>query len=139
MYPGEMLQSDPRRRNRRLYHPGERDFGAYDLVSQPCQFPGFGSDDRCGVGERSRETRSSASSLAIAVEDRQGILADITSAISNLKTNIRESRSTSDSQSGKGMVEITVDISDVKHLQKVIQGLKSIRGIQDVERVSQIP
>ena len=28
-------------------------------------------------------------SLAITVEDRQGILADITSAISNLKTNIR--------------------------------------------------
>ena len=77
--------------------------------------------------------------LAISVEDRQGILADITSAISNLKTNIRESRSKSDSQSGKGIVEITVDISDVKHLQKVIQGLKSIRGIQDVERVSQIP
>ncbi len=77
--------------------------------------------------------------LAIAVEDRQGILADIISAISKLKTNIRESRSTSDSQSGKGLVEITVDIADVKHLQKVIQGLKSIRGIQEVERVSELP
>jgi GTP diphosphokinase / guanosine-3',5'-bis(diphosphate) 3'-diphosphatase len=78
-------------------------------------------------------------SLAIAVEDRQGILADITSAISHMKTNIRESRSSSDSGSGKGLVEVTVDINDVKHLQKVIQGLKSIRGIQDVERVSRIP
>ncbi len=77
--------------------------------------------------------------LAIVVEDRQGILADITSAISNLKTNIRESRSSIDSQSGKGMVEITVDISDVKHLQRVIHGLKSIRGIEDVERVSHVP
>jgi GTP pyrophosphokinase len=77
--------------------------------------------------------------LSISVEDRQGILADIASAISNLKTNIRESRSTSDIQSGKGTVEITVDISDVKHLQKVIQGLKTIRGIQDVERISHIP
>lgn len=77
--------------------------------------------------------------LAIAVEDRQGILADITSAISNLKTNIRESRSQVDSGSGKGLVEITVDIMDTKHLQKVIQGLKSIRGIQDVERVHRIP
>jgi GTP pyrophosphokinase len=77
--------------------------------------------------------------LAIAVEDRQGILADITSAISNLKTNIRESRTAVDSGSGKGLVEITVDILDTKHLQKVIQGLKSIRGIQDVERVNRIP
>jgi GTP pyrophosphokinase len=77
--------------------------------------------------------------LAIAVEDRQGILADITSAISKLKTNIRESRSFSDTGSRKGTVEITVDILDVKHLQRVIQELKSIRGIQDVERVSRIP
>jgi GTP diphosphokinase / guanosine-3',5'-bis(diphosphate) 3'-diphosphatase len=77
--------------------------------------------------------------LTIYVEDRQGILADITSAISNLKTNIRESRSKSEAESGRGTVDITVDISDVKHLQKVIHGLKSIRGIQEVERVSQIP
>ena len=76
--------------------------------------------------------------LAIAVEDRQGILADITSAISNLKTNIREARSTSDANSHKGMVEVTVDIADAKHLQRVIQGLKSIRGVQDVERMQQI-
>jgi GTP diphosphokinase / guanosine-3',5'-bis(diphosphate) 3'-diphosphatase len=77
--------------------------------------------------------------LAISVEDRQGILADIASAISKLKTNIRESRSTSDSESGKGVVEITIDIVDVKHLQKVIQELKSIRGIQEVERVHRMP
>ena len=76
--------------------------------------------------------------LSIAVEDRQGLLADIASVISNLKTNIRESRSSADTDSGKGTVEITVDIQDVKHLRKVIQGLKSVRGIQDVERVSQI-
>jgi guanosine-3',5'-bis(diphosphate) 3'-pyrophosphohydrolase len=74
--------------------------------------------------------------LAIVVEDRQGILADITSAISNLKTNIRESRSST--EGGKGTVELTVDINDVKHLQKVVQVLKGIRGIQDVERVGKI-
>jgi len=77
--------------------------------------------------------------LAISIEDRQGILADIASTISNLKTNIRESRSSADNASGKGIVEITVDISDLKHLQRVIQNLKSIRGIQDIERVNGIP
>jgi len=71
--------------------------------------------------------------LAISVEDRQGILAEITSAISNLKTNIRESRSSTDG--GKGLVEVTIEIHDTKHLQKVVQVLKSIRGIQDVDRV----
>ncbi|MBP1607934.1 MAG: (p)ppGpp synthetase pyrophosphokinase, SpoT/RelA [Acidobacteria bacterium] len=74
--------------------------------------------------------------LVIDVEDRQGLLADITSAISNLKINIRESRSRTDGN--QGSVEVTVDISDLKHLQKVVQVLKSIRGIRDVERVSGI-
>jgi GTP pyrophosphokinase len=78
-------------------------------------------------------------SLKILLEDRQGILAEVTSAISNLETNIRESRSSSDSDSGRGVVEITVDISDIAHLQKVIRRLKSISGVQDVERVNHIP
>ena len=77
--------------------------------------------------------------LAIMAEDRQGLLADIASVISNLNTNISESRSSVDADTGRGIIEITVDISDVKHLQKVIQGLKSIRGIQDVERFGRIP
>ncbi len=74
--------------------------------------------------------------LAIAAEDRQGILADITSAISNLKTNIRESRSST--EGGRGTVEVTVEIHDLRHLRKVIQSLKAIRGIQEVERVSRL-
>ncbi|MEJ2110000.1 MAG: DUF5913 domain-containing protein [Acidobacteriota bacterium] len=77
--------------------------------------------------------------LEIALEDRQGILADIASTISNLDTNIRESRSKSDNDSGRGVVEITVDISDLEHLQKVIRSLKSIRGVQEIERVNQLP
>jgi GTP pyrophosphokinase len=76
--------------------------------------------------------------LSISVEDRQGILADITAAVSNLKANIRESRSRTE-EDGKGSVDLTVDINDTKHLQRVVQVLKGIRGIQDVERVSKLP
>jgi GTP diphosphokinase / guanosine-3',5'-bis(diphosphate) 3'-diphosphatase len=76
--------------------------------------------------------------LAISVEDRQGILAEITAAVSNLKANIRESRSRT-GDDGKGSVDLTVDINDARHLQKVVQVLKGIRGIQDVERVSRLP
>ena len=76
--------------------------------------------------------------LAMNIEDRQGILAEITSAVSNLKTNIRESRSTT-KEDGKGTVDLTVEINDVRHLQKIIKVLKTIRGIEDVTRVSRIP
>jgi GTP diphosphokinase / guanosine-3',5'-bis(diphosphate) 3'-diphosphatase len=76
--------------------------------------------------------------LAMTIEDRQGILAEITSAISNLKTNIRESRS-STMEGGRGTVDLTVEINDTRHLQKIIKVLKGIRGIEDVTRVSRIP
>jgi len=76
--------------------------------------------------------------LAMTIEDRQGILAEITAAVSNLKTNIRESRSTT-REGGKGTVDLTVEINDVRHLQKIIKVLKSIRGIEEVTRVSRIP
>jgi guanosine-3',5'-bis(diphosphate) 3'-pyrophosphohydrolase len=76
--------------------------------------------------------------LSMAIEDRQGILADITAAISSLKTNIRESRSET-TEDGRGSVDLTVEINDVKHLQKIIKILKGIRGIEEVKRVSRIP
>ena len=72
--------------------------------------------------------------LRITLEDRQGILADITTAISNRNTNIRESRSTTDLGSQRGKVEFTVDVADVKHLQKVMQSLRAVAGVRGVER-----
>lgn len=76
--------------------------------------------------------------LMILVEDRQGILAEITSTVSNLKTNIRESRSATNDD-GKATVELTVEIHDKKHLHKVMQALKAIRGIDEVTRVGTLP
>ena len=87
---------------------------------------------------RNKEDEVYTVRLSISVDDRRGMLADITSAISNLKTNIRESRASSD-EDGKGLVNVIVEINDRKHLQKVIQGVKEIPGIQDVERVSSVP
>ena len=35
-----------------------------------------------------------------------------------------------------GRIDMTVEISDVKHLQKVIKSLRSIAGVVDVERAA---
>ena len=70
--------------------------------------------------------------LSIQVEDRKGILADVSSKIAGINTNIRNVEATVDSQMGR--IDITVEISDVKHLQKVIKSLKSVAGVLDVER-----
>jgi GTP diphosphokinase / guanosine-3',5'-bis(diphosphate) 3'-diphosphatase len=72
--------------------------------------------------------------LTIQVEDRKGILADVSSKIAGINTNIRNVEATVDAQMGR--IDMTVEISDVKHLQKVIKSLKAVAGVVDVERAS---
>jgi GTP pyrophosphokinase len=73
--------------------------------------------------------------LSIQVEDRRGILAAVSSKIAGINTNIRnvEAR-TDDDQMGR--IDMTVEINDLKHLQKVIKSLRGVDGVIDVERAS---
>src|SRR5215467_6518701 len=73
--------------------------------------------------------------LSLHVEDRKGILADVTSKIAGINTNIRNVEATSDADQ-RGRIDMTVEISDVKHLQKVIKSLRSVEGVVDVERAT---
>jgi GTP pyrophosphokinase len=72
--------------------------------------------------------------LTVHVEDRKGILADVSSKVAGVNTNIRNIEATVDDQMGR--IDMTVEISDVKHLQKVIKSLRSIAGVVGVERAS---
>jgi GTP pyrophosphokinase len=72
--------------------------------------------------------------LSIQVEDRKGILADVSSKIAGINTNIRNVEATTTDQMGR--IDMTVEISDVKHLQKVIKSLRSVEGVLDVERAT---
>ena len=72
--------------------------------------------------------------LSIQVEDRKGILADVSSKIAGINTNIRNVEATVDDEMGR--IDMTVEISDVKHLQKVIKSLKAVAGVVGVERAS---
>jgi GTP diphosphokinase / guanosine-3',5'-bis(diphosphate) 3'-diphosphatase len=72
--------------------------------------------------------------LSIRVEDRKGILADVSARIAGINTNIRNVEATTTDQMGR--IDMTVEISDVKHLQRVIKSLRSIDGVLDVERAS---
>jgi len=70
--------------------------------------------------------------LEVLMEDRQGILARVISTIANLKTNIRQLDSrVSD---GKATAELTLEIADLKHLEKVTRSLAGLDGVMTVER-----
>ena len=71
--------------------------------------------------------------LRINVEDRRGILAEVTSRVSGINTNIRDVEATVD-EGQRGSIRMTVEIKDMKHLDKVVKSLKSVEGVLDVER-----
>jgi GTP pyrophosphokinase len=61
-----------------------------------------------------------------------GILADVSSRISDINTNIKDVEATVDEEQ-RGSIRMTVEISDVKHLDKVMRSLKSVEGVLAVE------
>ncbi len=74
--------------------------------------------------------------LTVICDDRAGMLKDLTAAISDDDTNIRHMDvRTNDS---RATIEITIDIEDVKHLERIISGIRHIPGIYDVQRVKKI-
>ncbi|MCS6804753.1 MAG: bifunctional (p)ppGpp synthetase/guanosine-3',5'-bis(diphosphate) 3'-pyrophosphohydrolase [Acidobacteriota bacterium] len=73
-------------------------------------------------------------SLKILIDDRQGALADVTQAIAAIKTNIRDAHAGVNSD-GRGELRFTVEITDLKHLQRVIKAIQAIAGVIDVERI----
>jgi GTP pyrophosphokinase len=71
--------------------------------------------------------------LTLFTADRQGLLADVTSVISGMHSNIQniEAR-TGDNQA---FIDVTLDIVDVEHLEKIVSSLRKIEGVYEVERV----
>jgi GTP pyrophosphokinase len=71
--------------------------------------------------------------LTMHVEDRRGMLAEISAKVSDINTNITnmEARTGDDHQA---RIDMTVEISDVKHLEKVIKSIKGVQGVLGVER-----
>jgi guanosine-3',5'-bis(diphosphate) 3'-pyrophosphohydrolase len=71
--------------------------------------------------------------LTMEVEDRKGLLAAVSAKIADINTNIRnlEARPSEDKRS---RIDMTVEITDLKHLEKVIKSVKTVDGVINVER-----
>ncbi len=73
--------------------------------------------------------------LRISVEDRRGILADVSTRIAAINTNIRDFEATV-GEDHRGSIRLTVEISDLKHLERVMKSIRGVNGVLDVERAS---
>jgi GTP pyrophosphokinase len=74
--------------------------------------------------------------LTLFCDDRFGMLKQITSVISDQNTNIRniEARTSN----GQANVDVVLEIADLKHLQTIINGVRQIPGVHDVQRLQKI-
>jgi guanosine-3',5'-bis(diphosphate) 3'-pyrophosphohydrolase len=74
--------------------------------------------------------------LTLFCDDRAGMLKQITAVISDTNTNIRniEARTAN----GQANIDVVLDIADLKHLQNIINGVRKIPGVHDVQRLQKI-
>jgi GTP pyrophosphokinase len=74
--------------------------------------------------------------ITVFCDDRFGMLKQITAVISDTRTNIRniEARTSN----GQANVDVILDIADLKHLENIIQGVRKIPGVHDVQRLQKI-
>ena len=73
--------------------------------------------------------------LTMQVEDRKGILANVSSTIADFNTNITNVEATTGEDS-RGRINVTLEIKDLKQLQKIMKSLRAVDGVLDVERAA---
>ena len=74
--------------------------------------------------------------LTVYCDDRFGMLKNITGVIGDAKSNIRNI--TAHTANSQASVEVVLDISDLKHLENIIVGLRKIPGVHEVQRLQKI-
>lgn len=72
--------------------------------------------------------------IRLATEDRKGVLASVSNAISACEANIA-SANVQRTKSHKSLLVFSVEVVDVEHLNRVISALHQVKGVYKVERL----
>jgi GTP diphosphokinase / guanosine-3',5'-bis(diphosphate) 3'-diphosphatase len=75
--------------------------------------------------------------ITIYCDDRSGMLKEMTAIISNDNTNIRAVE-TRDGENGEAIVEFVVDAEDLRHLNRMVLGLRRLPGVREVQRAQKL-
>ena len=74
--------------------------------------------------------------ITIFCDDRAGMLKQLTAVISDDNTNIQNIGSKT--VDGTATVDVVVDIEDMKHLDRITNGIRKIQGVREVQRVKKL-
>ncbi|HEV3277947.1 MAG TPA: bifunctional (p)ppGpp synthetase/guanosine-3',5'-bis(diphosphate) 3'-pyrophosphohydrolase [Terriglobia bacterium] len=71
--------------------------------------------------------------LALTTADRRGLLAEVTSAISDVHSNIQNIQAHTGDE--RATIDVTLDTVDIQHLRKIVSSLRKIDGVYEVKRI----
>jgi GTP diphosphokinase / guanosine-3',5'-bis(diphosphate) 3'-diphosphatase len=74
--------------------------------------------------------------LTLQCDDRAGMLKQITAVISDTNTNIRNIEARTGG--GQASIDVVLEILDLKHLENIINGVRKIPGVHEVQRLQKI-
>ena len=81
-------------------------------------------------------TESFKASVDLIGEDRQGILADISVALSNMRVPIHTLMAR-EGKDGHSHIQVTIGIGDLEQLRGIMSSLRKIDGVITVQRSNQ--
>lgn len=74
------------------------------------------------------------SQIRIFTEDKPGILANVSNAVANAKSNISNAR-VQTLKSGKAIIDLTIQVRNKEHLNGILKSIKNTPGVISVSRV----
>jgi GTP pyrophosphokinase len=81
-----------------------------------------------------KKKASHTARIRLATEDRKGVLANVSNAVSACEANIA-SASVQRTKTQKSLIVFTIEVADVEHLNRVIGALHQVKGVYQVERL----
>ncbi len=97
----------------------------------------YDSDRRIPVEWDTQEKLKRAVQISAATVDKPGLLAQISNVIASMDVNISTVKSIKTEKEG-ALITLSVDIIDLKQLQKIITGIQKIRGVKAVKRIREL-
>jgi GTP diphosphokinase / guanosine-3',5'-bis(diphosphate) 3'-diphosphatase len=75
--------------------------------------------------------------VTVYCDDRTGMLKELTAVISEDNTNIRGVELRHD-ESGEAIIEFIVEAEDLRHLNRIVLGLRRVNGVRSVQRTQKL-
>lgn len=74
--------------------------------------------------------------IRVYTEERPAMIADVSHAIADTKTNVKQLKASVNNDKNMGVFDIVLEIHSLDHLEKVFKRLRAIKGVLSQERLS---